>query len=193
MSSRRDFLKQSSFLAAGLMATKSEWFHASTPIGVQLYTVRNEIGKDPKGTLAKVAQIGYKRVEPFGYGNRNWFGLLFPELTKLLKAIGLTSPSGNTFPASTFLKDGWEENWKIAVEDSKAIGQEYIVVPWLEPEFRSKADNFKKIAEALNKAAGICKDASMKLAYHNHDFEFATVEGQRGIDILTNGTDPKSV
>lgn len=193
MSSRRDFLKQSSLFTAGLLTAKSGLFRSSTPIGVQLYTVRNDIGKDPKGTLAKVAQIGYKRVETFAYGNRKWFGLTAPELAAELKANGLTSPSGHTYPGGFFLKDGWEDGWKTAVEDSKAIGQEYIVVPWLEPEHRSKADNFKKIAEALNKAAGICKDAGMKLAYHNHDFEFATIEGQRGIDILTKGTDPKSV
>jgi len=193
MSTRRNFLKQSSLMAAGIMAGNAEWFRASTPIGVQLYTLRNDIGKDPKGTLAKVAQIGYKRVETFGYANRKWFGLSASELAEELKKNGLTSPSGHTFPGGFFLKDGWEDTWKTAVEDSKAIGQEFIVVPWVEPELRSKADNFKKIADALNKAAGICKDASMKLAYHNHDFEFATVEGQRGFDILTKNTDPKAV
>jgi sugar phosphate isomerase/epimerase len=99
------------------------------------------------------------------------------------------SPSGHTFPGSFFLKGDWEDQWKIAVEDSKAIGQEFITIPWLEETYRNSADNYKKIAEGLNKAGEIAKKAGSKVAYHNHDFEFATVEGQRGIDILTKNTD----
>jgi len=190
---RRDFIKQTSLLTAGFLVNKEEWFKKSKPIGLQLYTVRDAIGKDPKGTLAKVAQLGYKQVETFGYGNRKWFNLSPAELASTLKDNGLVSPSGHTFPGSFFLKGNWEDQWKIAVEDSKAIGQEFITIPWLEETYRNSADNYKKIAEGLNKAGEIAKKAGSKVAYHNHDFEFATVEGQRGIDILTKNTDPHLV
>jgi sugar phosphate isomerase/epimerase len=110
-----------------------------------------------------------------------------------LKSHGLTTPSGHTYPASIFLQSGWEEKWKPAVEDAKAVGQEYIVIPWLEEQYRKSADNFKKIATSLNKAGEICKKMGMKLAYHNHDFEFAPVEGQTGFDIYLKETDPKLV
>lgn len=189
---RRDFIKQSSLLAAGLFLPKDEFFKKK-PVGVQLYTLRTDIGKDPKGTLAKVAQLGYKQVETFGYGNRKWFGLSAAELKTVLKGNGLTSPSGHTFPGSFFLKDGWQDQWKLAVEDSRALGQDYITIPWLEEAYRNSADNYKKIAEGLNKAGELAHQGGIKLAYHNHDFEFATVDGQTGFDILTRNTDKKLV
>lgn len=189
---RRDFIKQSSLLAAGFFINKEELFKKK-PVGVQLYTLRNQISKDPKGTLEKVAQLGYKQVETFGYGNRKWFNLTPAELSAILKNNGLSSPSGHTYPGSFFLKGGWEDEWKRAVEDSKTLGQEFITIPWLEEAYRKDADNYKKIAEGLNKAGGMAKEGGMKLAYHNHDFEFATIDGQTGFDILTKNTDAKLV
>jgi sugar phosphate isomerase/epimerase len=189
---RRDFIKQSSLLAAGFFLDKEDWFKKKKAVGVQLYTLRNEIGKDPKGTLQRVAQLGYKQVETFGYSNGKWFNLSPTELSATLKNNGLSSPSGHTYPGSFFLKSGWEEEWKRTVEDSKAIGQEFIVIPWLEEAYRNSA-NYKKIAEELNKAGKMAKEGGMKLAYHNHDFEFAPVDGQTGFDILTKNTDKKLV
>jgi sugar phosphate isomerase/epimerase len=189
---RRDFIIQSSLMTAGLLVNKDAWFKPK-PIGVQLYTVRDAIAKDPKGTLAKVAKLGYQQVETFGYGDRKWFGLSPAELASTLKDNGLVSPSGHTFPGGFFIKGNWEDQWKVAVDDSKAIGQEFITIPWLEEAYRTKLDNYKIIAESLNKAGEIAKKGGSKLAYHNHDFEFAPVEGQKGFDILTKNTDPKLV
>lgn len=190
---RRDFIKQSSLLAAGFFLDKEDLFKKNKPVGVQLYTLRNEIGKDPRGTLARVAQLGYKQVETFGYGNGKWFGLTVAELSAVLKDNGLGSPSGHIFPGSIFLKDGWEEQWKPAVADAKVLGQQYITIPWLEEAYRNSADNYKKIAEGLNKAGEMARSGGLKLAYHNHDFEFAAVDGTTGFDILTRNTDAKLV
>ena len=193
MPTRRDFLRQSSLLTASLFVAKEEWFVEPQKIGLQLYTLRNEMGKDAKGTLAKVAAQGYKTVETFGYGNGKWFGMNATELRAELKSHGLTTPSGHTFPASVFLQSGWEEKWKPAVTDAKAVGQEFIVVPWMEEQYRTDINNFKKLAATLNKAAEICKQTGIKLAYHNHDFEFAPLAGTNGLDVLLKGTDPKLV
>src|SRR5262249_42466038 len=105
---------------------------------------------------------------------------------------GLVSPSGHVFSGSLFLRNDWEKDWQKAVEDSKAIGQEYIVIPWLEEQNRN-TENFKRITEGLNKAGEISNKAALKLAYHNHDFEFVSKDGETGFDILTKGTDPKLV
>jgi sugar phosphate isomerase/epimerase len=193
MPTRRDFLRQSSLLTASLFITKEEWLFEPQKIGLQLYTLRNEMGKDAKGTLAKVAAQGYKTVETFGYGNGKWFGMNAVELRAELKSLGLTTPSGHTFPASVFLQSGWEEKWKPAVGDAKAVGQEFIVIPWMEEQYRTDINNFKKLAAALNKAAEICKQTGIKLAYHNHDFEFAPLAGTNGFDVLLKETDPKGV
>ena len=193
MPTRRNFLRQSSLLTASLFISKEDWFFEPQKIGLQLYTLRNEMGKDAKGTLAKVAAQGYKTVETFGYGNGKWFGMNATELRAELKSLGLTTPSGHTFPASVFLQSGWEEKWKPAVADAKAVGQEYIVVPWMEEQYRTDINNFKKMAAVLNKAAEICKQTGIKLAYHNHDFEFAPLAGTNGFDVLLKETDPKLV
>jgi sugar phosphate isomerase/epimerase len=194
MPSRRDFLKQSSLLTAGLFIHDKSWFAQQKKIGLQLYTLRNDMAKDPKGTLAKVAAQGYKTVETFGYNNGKWFGLTNSELQATLQENGLTSPSGHTYNASIFLKDGWEDNWKKTVTDAKSLGQEFVVIPWLEQEHRDNADNYKKIAAGLNRAGEICRQSSLKLAYHNHDFEFAPVaEGRTGFDILLHETEHRLV
>ena len=189
--SRRDFIRQSSFLTAGLLISKDEFFKKNKNIGVQLYTLRNELGKDAKGTIEKVAQLGYKQVETFAYSNGKWFGMTAVEFRKLLDDNGLTSPSGHTFPGGMFLKEGWEDNWKKAVEDAKIMGQKYIVIPYLMEPDRKPIENYKKIADGLNKASLICKTSGgIDVAYHNHDFEFADANGQTGFDILMKETDP---
>jgi sugar phosphate isomerase/epimerase len=192
MTNRRDFLKQTGLLSTGLLLSKEEWFRKKQPIGVQLYTVRSDMSKDPQGTLQKVAQLGYKLVETFGYNNRKWFGFTAPEFSQILKDNGLTSPSGHTLLASVFLRDNWQDSWKIAVEDAKSIGQQFIVIPWMEEQYR-KPENFKRIGVALNTAGEIARNAGLTLAYHNHDFEFEEINGERGFDILIKETDPKLV
>lgn len=192
MPSRRDFIRQSSLLTAGILLDKEDWARKKRPVGVQLYTLRSDMGKDPRGTLEKVAKLGYKQVETFGYGNRKWFGFTPAELSAILKNNGLTSPSGHVFSGSLFLREDWQDNWKTAVEDAKAVGQQYIVIPWLEEQNR-KAENYKRIAEGLNKAGEIAKQSSLILAYHNHDFEFEAVNGQTGFDTLATETDSKLV
>ncbi len=136
MSSRRQFIKQSSLLTAAMFANTDDIFKKEKKIGVQLYTVRGDIGKDPKGTLEKIAKLGYKEVETFGYNQGKWFGLTPADLSATLKANGLTSPSGHTYPASMFLKEGWEQGWVKIVEDAKTVGQHYVVIPWLEDQYR---------------------------------------------------------
>jgi sugar phosphate isomerase/epimerase len=192
MSSRREFIKQSSLLTAGFFLPNDTFFQSKNRIGLQLYTLRSTISKDPKSVLAQVAKLGYKQVETFGYNKGKWFGLSVAELKEVLKQNGLSSPSGHTYPGETFIKEGWEENWKSAVADSKALGQEYIVVPYLNDSFRT-IDNYKKIAAGLNKAGEIAKAAGSKIAYHNHDFEFKEIDGEKGIDILLRDTDPALV
>lgn len=194
MISRRKFIEQSSVFSAAMFMNTDELFKKQKRIGVQLYTVRSDIGKDAKGTIEKIAKLGYKEVETFGYNNGKWFGMTPTDLSAVLKANGLTSPSGHTFPGSIFLKEGWETQWIKAVEDGKAIGQKYIVIPWLEDPHRKSADNYKKIADGLNKGGAICKQAGMQIAYHNHDFEFADLgNGQNGFDILVTDTDKSIV
>ena len=194
MTTRRDFIKQSSLVTAAMFVSTDEIFKKQKRIGVQLYTVRGDLGKDAKGTIEKIAKLGYKEIETFGYNQGKWFGMTATELAAVFKANGLTSPSGHTFPGSLFLRDEWQTTWIKAVEDAKILGQRYIVIPWLEDQHRKSLENYKKIAEGLSKAGGIAKAAGMQVVYHNHDFEFVDLgDGQNGFDTLLGGTDKSLV
>lgn len=193
MTSRRQFIKQGSLLSASLWLGRDGFYARERAIGLQLYTLRNELSKNPQQVIEKVAQLGFKEVETFGYNEGKWFGMTPSVFADLLKQNGLTSPSGHTFPGGMFLKPGWEDKWKKAVDDSRALGQEYIVIPWLEEPHRHSIDNYKTIAAGLGKAAMVAKAAGLKMAYHNHDFEFLPLENQKGFDVLLNETDPSMV
>jgi len=164
-------------------------------IGLQLYTLRNEMGKDATGTLKKVAELGYKEVESFGY-NGKFFGMDAKTYLDTLKGLGLSAPSGHYMYGNFGTKQipgtilyGWDK----AVEDAASIGQKYMVVAYLMPDERKSLDDYKKIAVDLNKAGETCKKAGIQLCYHNHDFEFKEIDGTLPFDILMNQTDSNMV
>jgi sugar phosphate isomerase/epimerase len=164
-------------------------------IGLQLYTLRNEIGKDAPGTLKKVAELGFKEVENFGY-NSKFFGMDANTYKGTLTSLGLTAPSGHYMYGNFGNKQipgtiltGWDK----AVEDAALLGQKYMVVAYLMPDERKSLDDYKKIAADLNKAGETCKKAGIQLCYHNHDFEFQAMDGTLPFDILMNQTDSNLV
>jgi len=194
MNARRNFLKQTAVLGAGFALHGCSSTAGSTNIGIQLYTLKDDIVKDVKGLVGKVAAAGYKEVETYGLTDQQqFFGLSLKEFADLLKANGLTSPSGHYMPATMLFDDGNGDDVKKMCEAGNALGQQYIVIPHLEEEKRKTIDQYKVLAERMNKAGEICKDANLQLAYHNHDFEFMEIDGQRGYDILMNSTDKNLV
>ena len=151
-------------------------------VGLQLYTVRDKMKDDFEGTLARVAEIGYKEVEFAGY-----FGRTPADVKAILDRHGLAAPSTHLSPPDEL------EGWKAMLADAKTIGHEYVVVPWIPVERRKTLADWKNVADAFNRAAQMARDAGLQFAYHNHDFEFPTVEGQVPYDVLLQNTDPKLV
>ena len=150
-------------------------------IGLQLYSVRDVLKNDFEGTLARVAEIGYKEVEFAGYFNHSP-----AEVRAILDRHGLIAPSvhaGSIEP----------EAWKASLDAAHVIGHEYIVMPWIPAERRMTLDAWKQIAADLNRAAEAAHAAGIQFAYHNHDFEFQRMEGQIPYDVLLQSTDPKLV
>jgi sugar phosphate isomerase/epimerase len=151
-------------------------------IGLQLYTLRNELEKDFEGTLARVAEIGYKEVEFAGYYNRS------PKQVKeVLIAGGLSSPAAHV----TLRVLG--ENWDKTVEAAAEIGHQYLICAFLFPNERRSLDDYKRHADAFNRAGEVSKKAGIEFGYHNHDFEFEPLDGSVPYDVLLKGTDPKLV
>ena len=150
-------------------------------VGLQLYTVRDQMKADFEGTLARVAEIGYKEVEFAGYFNHSP-----ADVRAILDRHGLSAPS-------THVGDTSPDAWKASLDAAHAIGHEYIVVPWIPQEKRMTLDGWKQVAAEFNRAAQAAHDAGVQFAYHNHDFEFPKMEGQVPYDILLQTTDPKLV
>lgn len=193
MITRRTFLKQSGLGAAALFINTGNYFKKDQLIGLQLYTVRNEVTKDVPATIAKVAQIGYNSLEVFGYADGKFFGLTPEQFKDILTQNNLVTPSGH-YTMNNFLSKGDDDELKRTIEDASKMGHTFFTVPFLTPNLRKNLDDYKTLAERLNHAAPLVKAAGMNLAYHNHDFEFHDWgNGQTGYSILAKETDPKMV
>lgn len=196
MNSRRNFIKQAGLAAAGALVLPSFACSALAPtkkVGLQLYSLREQLPKDVRGTIAKVAQAGYTEVETFGYSLKDKFWGLDPKSFKsLLTEHGLTSPSGH-YGMDKFMTDGNPEDLKSYIEAANIVGGEFITVPYLSDSVRKTEDDWKKVADKLNQASALCKASGLKLAYHNHNFEFVKYGEVTGYDIMLKGTDPKAV
>ena len=190
MNTRRNFIKQSGLLTAGLMMNPSDLLKKQKNVGIQLYSVRDEIFKDPRGVIKKIAVAGYSEVEMFGLNAENkFYGLTVKEFAQLLKDNKLKSPSGHYAPENFLFENGNGDDVKNFCEVGNTLGNKYIIIPWMKEERRKTIDQYKVLAERINKAGEICKKANLQLAYHNHDFEFADMNGQHGYDVLLNNTD----
>ena len=155
---------------------------AQIPIALQMYTLRNETGKDFAGTLREVAKIGYAGVEFAGTG-----GLGAPELRRLLDDLNLRVAGSHTG------LEVLEGSLTAALDFSQAIGNEYLVCPYLPEERRQSADAYRALADLLNRSGAACQERGLQLCYHNHAFEFQRFEGRYALDILLGATDPELV
>lgn len=156
---------------------------ATLPISVQLYTLRNLTQTDMAGTLKEVARLGYKYVELAGNGNLG----SAKDVRRALDDAGL-KPSGGHVPIEVLEKD-----LNKAMDDAETVGSKYLVVPWMNEDRRRDAAGWKQVGAALTKIATAAKARGLEVAYHNHDFEFRTFDGQPALDLLFSSTDPALV
>ncbi len=190
MTTRRSFLKSSSILSAGLLISPSEFKKKLPLIGLQLYTVRDAMTKNPASTLAKVAQIGYTSVEAATYtGTEKFYGMGPIAFKKVLKENGLVIPSshyrlGEEKPKGEIQKGTLLHDWDKAVDDAAEVGIKYMVCAYLADSERGNLDHYKYVADQLNIAGERCKKSGIQLCYHNHDFEFVKQGDIYPYDIL---------
>src|SRR5690554_2942510 len=159
MISRKNFIKQATLLSTVLIVnpgcvTKT----SSTPdhkVGLQLYSLREQIESDVEGVIQKVAKAGYKEVETYGYSDNNHFWGMKPlDFDILLKDNDLVSPSGHYDLGSYLSKEVSADDLKRAIDEytaaALAIGQQYIIIPALAPELRTSIDDYKYISDKMN-------------------------------------------
>lgn len=183
---RRNFLKVAgTATAATLFTPRFSWAageHKIKKVGVQLYTVRDLMKNDFEGTMAKVAQVGYKEVEFAGY-----FGRTADQVRAVLEKNGLKAPSTHV------QYDELDDKFPSVVDFSKAINLEYIICPWIPEELRKSPDIWKQASEKFNKCGEQAKAAGMQFGYHNHWFEFIETDGKLPYDELLKLCDPNLV
>ena len=199
--SRRKFLVNGSLSLAGTMFFSNNIFANTsamqTTLGIQLYSVRDDMKKDPLDTLKQLAAMGYRNVEHANYVDRKFYGYTAPEFKKILNDLGLKMPSGHTVMSDKHwdkaAKDFTDE-WKQTVEDAATVGQRYLISPWLDESLRKDYDGLLSFLDVFNKSGELCKKSGVKFGYHNHDFEFKySLNDKKIYDIILEHTDPALV
>jgi sugar phosphate isomerase/epimerase len=193
MENRRTFIKKSATLTLGSIMISSVMSCArkkTKEIGLQIYSVRNELKEDLEGTLKQIAKIGYKWLELADYDNGKFYDKSPAEFKKLTDDLGMEIISSHT---GVEIKGVDMSNAEKLADAHAELGLKYVIKPWLIEERRVSADSYKKVAEELNKIGEVMKSRELKFGYHNHDFEFKNVEGQIPYDILLNETDKELV
>ncbi len=180
MKNRRNFLKVSAAGSMGLLfsnplSTLAEQFNERKKygVGLQLYSIRDAITADLKGSLQKVSDLGYKYVELAGYSDGKFYNLKPTEFKKIVEDRGLKILSSHTNVEATGVT---LENAKLMADSHAELGVKYCVQPWVNEEDRT-IETYKKLIGEWNKVAGIMKDVGIQFGYHNHNFEFANLDG----------------
>lgn len=201
---RRNFLRSAGFLASGVAltgvacndagnkenkASDSASIQPPAPVlvplssfGLQLYSLRDDLPKDPKGVLKQVAGFGYKEIEGYEGDKGMFWGMSHTDFKKYMDELGMVMVSSHCDINKDFEKKAAQ---------ASEIGMKYLISPWIGPQ--KTADEYKKFADTFNKKGEICKQNGIRFAYHNHGYTFKETEGQMPQDILMQQTDPALV
>lgn len=199
---RRTFIKSGAMaIAAAAILPHSSCTSAAKGkkgiVGVQLYSVRDDMMNDPLGSLKKVAEMGYKYVEHANYVDGKFYGYAPAEFRKILDDTGLNMISGHTVMGREHwdeAKNDFSDSWKKLVDDAAVLGQKYVTSPSMDDSMRSNYDDFKHYMDIFNKCGELCQKNGMKFGYHNHDFEFSEkLNDEKLFDIMMKSMDPDKV
>ena len=198
--SRRTFLKNSTVLLAGTALLSKTSFAASKPneiVGLQLYSVRDDMKKDPVGTLTQLAKMGYKNVEHANYIERKFYGFSAIEFKKILDDLGLKMVSGHTVMGKShwdIAKKEFSDSWKWTIDDAAYLEQKYVISPSMDNTMRKSYDDMVRYMDVFNLCGELCQKTGMKFGYHNHSFEFSEkLNDIKVFDIMMQKMDPKLV
>ena len=184
MNTRRKFIKQAGLFTAGIAVLPSFGFTASEQkFGVQLYSFRDEMAKDALSTLKQIAAIGIKEIESARSTKGHYYGLSPQDMKKACEDLGMSLKSGHV---------ALDDNFQQTMEEAVASGQPYLICSSM-PSRGQTVNNYKKVAEAFNKAGEDCKKLGLKFGYHNHEYEFESDNGEVLYDVLMDHTDPELV
>jgi sugar phosphate isomerase/epimerase len=182
VTTRRDVLMAMAAAGVGALLPRVLRADPLTGVGIQLYTLRNEMQRDPLRTLERIAQIGYTEIEWWGE-----FGQTPAQLRSRLDANGLSSPAWHLAPEALA-----PEQLGATLDTAAIMGHKHLIIAWLPPAQRTQ-DGFKRIADLLNAAGERAASVGVRTGYHNHDFEFARADSGTLWDVLVGQTDARFV
>lgn len=180
LQNRRDFLKISGVGALGMIALsplacapKAVVDKKSFGVGLQLYTIRDAMAADVVGSLQKLSDMGYKNLELANYSDGKFYGYTPAEFKLMINDMGMEVVSSHAAVESTGIT---VENATKMAEDHAALGVKYCIQPWVNDADRT-IDTYKRMIGDWNKVGEIMKSVGIQFGYHNHNFEFATLDG----------------
>ncbi|UFH53863.1 sugar phosphate isomerase/epimerase [Spirosoma sp. KNUC1025] len=195
---RRDFLTQSGLVAAGTLALAQTSSLANVllnapakkinPFGVQLYSVRDVLPKDPKGVMTQLAQMGYTQFESFAGQQGFLWGMAPKEIKSFLDGLGVKMVSTHFNYRGQADKP---DELKKSIEMAHDAGLTYLLCPFIGPQ--KTWDEWKKIADQFNTVGEEANKAGLKFGYHNHNYSFMPLDGKLPQEFLLENTDPKNV
>ncbi len=150
--------------------------------GIQLYTLRDDMPKDPKGVLQQLSDFGYAQIEGFEGQQGMFWGMTPAEFKAYLDSLGLTMVSSHCNINEDFAKKAAQ---------AAEVGMSYLICPWVGPQ--KSLDDFKRLADQFNECGTICQQNGIRFAYHNHDYSFKNLEGEIPQDYMMANTDPATV
>ena len=195
--SRRTFVKSGAMVALGAAILPRSAFASGVSkgiVGLQLYSVRDDMRKDPKGSLKKLADMGYKVVEHAGYADGKFYGFTPSEFKKILEDLGLKMYSGHVdfgMQAWDASKKDFTDTWKHTVEDAAFMGQKFVITPELAENAQKDYDTLLKVIDLWNKCGELCQKYGMKFGYHDDFNEDTILHNMKIYDIIMKYSDPK--
>ena len=180
MQNRREFLKISGVGSLGVMlfgaagcSTGAAIDRKSYGVGLQLYSIRDAMTADVPGTLKKVSDIGYKNLELASYSEGKFYGYAPAEFKKMVSDLGMVPFSSHSQVESASIT---LDKAKLMADAHAELGVKYCVKPWIE-EVDRNIESYKKMIADCNEVAKILKGVGIQFGYHNHNFEFANING----------------
>lgn len=200
---RRTFLWNASMLTAGSLvlphlacnepkkeAKVSEPPVSKTPLvkpsldkfGVQLYTLRDDMPKDPTGVLSKLATMGFQQIEGYEGDQGIFWNMPHTEFKKVIDDLGIRMISSHC---------NIHENFEEKAAQAAEVGLSHLICPYIGPQ--TSVDNWKKVTDKFNECGEICRKNGIRFAYHNHEYTFKAFSGMIPQDFLMENTDPALV
>jgi len=196
MNTRRKFLKLGAVMATGAFlplqfcngpdrstaVVNNNANKGLSRIGIQLYSVKDQMATNVRSTLEKLSSYGYDTIEGYDGGQGIFWGMQNTEFKSLTSDLGLNFVASH---ANVF------EDLERQAAEAAEIDMKYLICPWVGPQ--ETMDDFKRLADEFNRIGKVCKDQGVRFAYHNHGYTFEPLEGEMPQDVLMENTDPDLV